>query len=70
MHFMTAKKSRTRFNDNAFTAVKKGSKGLNHSRYVKGLPFVNREYAKIFFLSKMVYKRVLWGWTLGRSHPA
>ena len=43
--------------DSALTAVKRDETFL--TRYVKGVPFVNRRYAKgVSFLSKMIYKRV------------
>ena len=41
--------------DNASTAVKKDAKF--YTRYVKGVPFVNRRYTK-------------GGWTTGQSLPA
>ena len=53
--------------DSAFIAVKRDAK--SQTRYVKGVPFVNRRYMKgIPFLSKMVYKRVT-GWDLGVEPP-
>ena len=51
--------------DSAFIAVKRDAK--SQTRYVKGVPFVNRRYMKgVTFSWKMVYKRVR-GWTSGRS---
>ena len=52
MHFMVVKKSRKRydfviyskFEDSGFTAVKRDAKFS--TRYVKGIPFVNRRYTK------------------------
>ena len=53
--------------DSAFTAVKRDAK--SQTRYVKGVPFVNRRYMKgVPFLWKMVHKRVM-VWTSGRSLP-
>ena len=53
--------------DSAFTVVKRDAMFL--TRYVTGVPFVNRGYTKgVPFLSKLVYKRVR-GWALGRSLP-
>ena len=46
--------------DSAFTAVKRDAKFL--TRYVKGVPFVNRRYTRVVpFSWKKVYKRVR-GW--------
>ena len=43
-------------NDSAFTAVKRNAKFL--TRYVKGVPFVNRRYTKgVPFSLKMVYPK-------------
>ena len=43
--------------DSVFTAVKRDAK--SQTRYVKGVPFVNRRYTKgIPFSWKMVFKRV------------
>ena len=43
--------------DSAFRAVKRDAK--SQTRYVKGVPFVNRGYTKgVPFSWKMVYKRV------------
>ena len=65
MHFISRKTLRklpgfviySYLKDSALTAVKRDEKFL--TRYVKGVPFVNRRYAKgVSFLSKMVYKRV------------
>ena len=53
--------------DSDFTAVKRDAKFL--TRYVKGVPFVNRGYMKgVPFPLKIAYKRVR-GWTLGWSLP-
>ena len=53
--------------DSAFTAVKRDAKFL--SRFVKGVPFVNRKYTKgLPFLSNMVHKRVR-SWSSGRNLP-
>ena len=54
-------------NDNKFTAVKRDVKFW--TRYVKGVPFVNRRHTKGVPCSwKMVHKRVR-GWTSGQSLP-
>ena len=52
--------------DSAFTAVKRDAKF--YTRYVKGVPFVNRRYTKgVPFSWKMVYKWV--GLDLGAEPP-
>ena len=65
MHFISRKKLRkspgfviySYLKDSALTAVKRDEKFL--TRYVKGVPFVNRRYTKrVPFLAKIVYKRV------------
>ena len=65
MHFISLKTLRklpgfviySYLKDSALTAVKRDETFL--TRYVKGVPFVNRRYAKgVSFLSKMIYKRV------------
>ena len=65
MHFLAVKKSRKRsgfvidlyFKDIKFTAVKED--GKFQSRYVKGVPFINRVRTKEApFLSKMVSPRL------------
>ena len=54
------------------SAVKEPLNKMNaklQTKYVKGVPFVNRRYTKgVRFLSKMVHKRVR-RWTSGQSLP-